>query len=1108
MTIKAGYYKWWLTQHTDAEGYTYYEHHWEEGETSDCTTFSVDNYPRSSVGAGAPTENVQVRRNVEFKASARPSPGDGHYYAHWYEHNWETGTCTRHELTTPDDWIDEVAARVRNASDPPEFWRDSFPLWPAGNQWDPDDPNRYGWEGIWNSNRWNVSCDPLFPDGDYEWKAAAKWGAYWDSATNESKYRYAKDSDSAQFKIKNKVKIRGRVLNKYTLQPIAGVLVKAACAHRLLKEPQTTTDENGWYELEVYPYWSALWLTADGYEGLWLEGLDLWGDHPIGFIIEVPDTLLPRPPTVTAELRLVAPTTGTTVGGTTTIRVEAKTSYVVQVQSVQVTVKEETTLHEAPEADLGAAPRMTTSDPDGFGITTTTYEWDWNTQTTHNVSHRMKAKGAFYVSSTEETIMREDKQWPKVANLVVPEGTANGSPDFFGYDPQSSDAKLRNPEFKFKIVDDGQRHQYYWVIYIKSTPSQQSGWTDDAYLQGTATTPGEVTATWNGRPNNNTGDLLPRNCFSFEVRVWEVANAATFDPNGENPEPPNPVYDEQSLKAPYNLQMSEHTLKLNWEAEPATARVDYTLADAQGKDASAVKVFLLNAQFSVRNSVSGGTQHANPYLDVPLHTFTEEDYNSAEWRAVFTAVDNHCDQHREHLNRRMLAVNAVQQRPEVRLVNIAIGYRMWRDSSQSAESRVAPGSEEMRYPFNGNYAVFRSFVRVRDDEGHLHWYSNDSVSVEQLGWYEWIGYLDEHPSEEVQPLPDAMRSAIVVTWRRLPNVVSLSRDHGSGTARWYNFVDPTGPGSGERGFVFPWTVPGGDEAGTYWWGAKVSWRENGNQMNCLLPTDRVGDNPIRGNANGSESFGNDSAEYTGDARYRWGEVGGHPAGATERRKVWQPSSYWSGRMSVRQTWNDTTFATDDPFFDAAADRAAAMQNQGRFQADLMKWAHSFLRVPYSWGGQTYGGRQSTAIQHYTCSHDTNSDPDYYTACRVDPISSIGASGDSATEGGTQGYGADCSGFVGEVAYRAGLGLGDMAASTMRNTSQAQTIQDWRHVRPGDFMASTGHVVYARGGAVIVNGVLMNVPTIEADPGASPGRVWRRTRTAVQLGAYRPRRWIR
>ena len=98
---------------------------------------------------------------------------------------------------------------------------------------------------------------------------------------------------------------------------------------------------------------------------------------------------------MTAELRLVAPTTGTTVGGTTTVTVETKTSYVVQGQPPQLTVKEETTLHETPEADQGPATRTTASDPDGFGITTTTYEWDWNTQATHNVRHLLKAKGTF-----------------------------------------------------------------------------------------------------------------------------------------------------------------------------------------------------------------------------------------------------------------------------------------------------------------------------------------------------------------------------------------------------------------------------------------------------------------------------------------------------------------------------------------------------------------------------------------------------------------------------------------------------------------------------------------------------------------------------------------
>jgi len=180
-----------------------------------------------------------------------------------------------------------------------------------------------------------------------------------------------------------------------------------------------------------------------------------------------------------------------------------------------------------------------------------------------------------------------------------------------------------------------------------------------------------------------------------------------FPPHTENPDPPNPVYDQEYLKAPYLLTMSEHALKLNWEAEPATASVDYTLADAQGKDASAVKVYLLNDRFAVRNLVSGGTQNATRYLDLPLHTFTEDDYNSAEWRAVFTAADSHRDQHREHLNRRMVAANQVREAGlNGWVVNkVRVFYRADVSATASARDRA--------YPFSNVDIAMRVLVWMR-----------------------------------------------------------------------------------------------------------------------------------------------------------------------------------------------------------------------------------------------------------------------------------------------------------------------------------------------------------------------------------------------------------
>ena len=117
-----------------------------------------------------------------------------------------------------------------------------------------------------------------------------------------------------------------------------------------------------------------------------------------------------------------------------------------------------------------------------------------------------------------------------------------------------------------------------------------------------------------------------------------------------------------------------------------------------------------------------------------------------------------------------------------------------------------------------------------------------------------------------------------------------------------------------------------------------------------------------------------------------------------------------------------------------------------------------------------------------------------------------------------GYGIDCSGFVGEVAKLSGLNNHDMGARAMMKTPLARTLKaiepndsknkviGWQYVRAGDFMASRGHVVYARGRRKYdrQRGTYV-YPIIHADYRANRVRIaeW----AQEMLDGYRPRRWI-
>lgn len=82
-------------------------------------------------------------------------------------------------------------------------------------------------------------------------------------------------------------------------------------------------------------------------------------------------------------------------------------------------------------------------------------------------------------------------------SLVMEAITNAGNPDYIVFDPESNDPSRRQPWISFRIVDEGDPHQYEWRVYIKSTAREE--WEDYAVITGTSKGPGKVTARWDGR---------------------------------------------------------------------------------------------------------------------------------------------------------------------------------------------------------------------------------------------------------------------------------------------------------------------------------------------------------------------------------------------------------------------------------------------------------------------------------------------------------------------------------------------------------------------------------------------------------------------------------
>jgi len=429
-------------------------------------------------------------------------------------------------------------------------------------------------------------------------------------------------------------------------------------------------------------------------------------------------------------------------------------------------------------------------------------------------------------------------------------------------------------------------------------------------------------------------------------------------------------------------------------------------------------------------------------------------------------------------------------------------------------------------PHVGWQVHFYAFVNVIWKVGanyHLVWYSDDALSENQLQeFFIWITPTSGLFGCPVHKLPESLRQYLnlQVTWRRFRNVVRCQERHLNGTERWYGMELEDWKTSPSLKYV--WTI---DRPGVSHWGVKITWRmqQNGtkpetkgkavlHQIVYLYPTNRKGGHQvIRLGSDGKEYHPTQQGgwmERVGDDRFNRLEVG-------NRNKVlqtlWLPNP-WYGRIAARQRWeaSSITFDPDDPFFDAYPDRQEAMNRQAQFHARLMEWASSFLNTPYAWGGQTRGGFQSRSPSDFTCSADLDPNSNIQWWHKTDRVSRIGSSLNLYFG---YGYGIDCSGFLGEVAYIAGKTISDMGASTMRKTPLAKDITNWKFVRPGDFLAHPGHVVYV---VRVKRLEPLEIECIEAYPGEIKGSDWRgRVRYTTRrfgdpnypLEDYKPRRWI-
>ena len=448
------------------------------------------------------------------------------------------------------------------------------------------------------------------------------------------------------------------------------------------------------------------------------------------------------------------------------------------------------------------------------------------------------------------------------------------------------------------------------------------------------------------------------------------------------------------------------------------------------------------------------------------------------------------------------------------ITGMAYGYAVDRYEGAGQTAIHITDHFQMRRPLANWSVTFRSFFRITR-RGVTQWYSEDPVKASDMKNIEWIGgdTPSGYPSSSLKlaaawKKPESL--GLRVRWRKFDNNVVDQQDEGGGKYRWYGLKpqdeDATSvEDDGGLGLTWNWNV----DFGVNWWGVRVGYNKytttpagGGKLVPYLfqLPTDRK-----------SKKFlfpTTDTAVNKVNTGY----------GGRKPQKIWLPDPSTvntktpgpKGRVTEWRGFIDGV-GLPRPIEFAGGDTLGTA-TQAAFNSKLLEQASSFLNAPYGWGGQDYGGRQSTSASKARGNATWTSRTD----ATLDVLIKVGESHkvfqDSPTPYRT-GFGTDCSGLIAEAAKLAGwsgtLGLAGDGWESGAWATESDHMKDvpLPFLRPGDIIAYKGHVLFVNEDPTLGKDpttgrpFIKYVPTLEASPDRTD-KAGQKSRTGAYLGRTR------
>ncbi len=205
-------------------------------------------------------------------------------------------------------------------------------------------------------------------------------------------------------------------------------------------------------------------------------------------------------------------------------------------------------------------------------------------------------------------------------------------------------------DLNFTIKDGGVPKTYKWYVFFKETGDRSWNSPNTGSISGISEHPGKIHALWSGEAENLNSPLLSSGTYTFDILVIKDENGDGLFPIDAQGDPNE---DHMWYRSDYTY-FQDHDLNAI-DSDDSHLTATYTLPQNKS-DVSAIHLTSIDGNWEVKSTIDGPTATGvENQVEVPVLSNSGAFHHLGA--VIFSGVDSNASLYRDHLNRRLLAVN-------------------------------------------------------------------------------------------------------------------------------------------------------------------------------------------------------------------------------------------------------------------------------------------------------------------------------------------------------------------------------------------------------------------------------------------------------------------